>query len=247
MVDMKNIIDKRETLFALAPFSEGVKALKRRGDLVDFAYSDLRLNGSKLTKEGVSNILDGNPVPDAPVLEHRLCEAHRKLLSKFDDMMYMSLETDGPLLDEICKILSSADSPPYREGAPLLYHIDHVPGDSDRIPIDVSDMFKAVRRKDSAGQFYGDFCVKAAVIHMYIIEIYPYKEGFSEMAARAAAQYELIRAGYFPVDPDVSEAEYNRINTYALKNETALEYAELLQKAVLKKLDMLIDAVKRGI
>jgi len=247
MPDINSITEKRDFLHGLAPFSEGVKALKRRSDLVDFAYSDLRLNGSKLTKEGVRGILEGVTVDEAPVFEHRLCEAHRKLLSRFEDKIHMGLETDGILLNEFCIVLASAELPPYREGTPVLYHLDHVPGDDDRISADLADMFSAVRRAEKGGLYSGDFCHKAAVIHNGIMKIYPYIEGFSELSARAATQYELVRAGYFPVDIGIGESEYNRINAEAIRTGNVSEFAELLRTAVFNKLHMLIKAVNSGV
>jgi len=247
MVDIKHITDKRVDLYALAPFSERVKRLKRKSDLVDFTWSDLRLNGSKLTKEGVSSILEGVAVPDAPVLEHRLCENHRTLLGRFEDKLRMGREADSALLDEFCAILSSEESPPYRKGAPLLYHLGFIPGDDDGIPEKLAEMFKALRRAESEDAYAGDFCRKAAAVHMGVLKVYPYAEGMTELTARAAAQFELVRAGYFPVDPDISEPEYNRISADALKTGDPSEFAEVLRRATLKKLDMLEKAVKSGV
>jgi len=246
MVDINNITEKSEILFALAPFSEGMKALKRKSDLVDFTYTDLRLYGSTLTKEGVASILDGITIPGAPVLEHRLCEAHRKLLNRFDDKLHMGLEIDSILLNEFCVILASSELPPYREGAPLLYHLDYVPGCEDSISADLAGIFNAVRRAENEGVYSGDFCLKAADIHMGILKVYPYIEGFSELSARAAAQFELVRAGYFPVDYNVSEPEYNRICADAIRTSDVSEFADVLRMAVLKKLHKLIDAVNIG-
>ena len=246
MIDISNIIDKREILYALAPFSAGVKSLKRRSDLLDFAYSDLKLYGSLLTKEGVAAILEGNSIPEAPVFEHHLCEAHRKLLSRFEDKLHMGLETDSILLNEFSVILSSEELPPYREGSPLLYHLDYVPGDDESISADLESIFKEIRRDTKDGVFGEDFCLKAATIHMGILKVYPYKEGLSELAARVAAQFELVRAGYFPVDTGIMEPEYNRICAEALRTGGADEFAELLRSAVFKKLHMLIDAIERG-
>jgi len=247
MIDINNIIDKREILFALAPFSGGVKALKRRSDLVDFAFSDLRLYGSTLTKEGVTRILEGNTIPGAPVFEHRLCEAHRKMLSRFEDKLHMGLEIDSILLNEFIMILSSSELPPYRESEPILYHLDFVPGDDDCISADLAVTFEAIRRAEKEGLYAGDFCKKAADIHMGILKVYPYTEGFSELSARAATQYELVRAGYFPVDIGVGESEYNRISADAIRSGDAGEFAELLRMALFKKIHMLIDAVNRGL
>jgi len=247
MIDINTITEKRDILYSLTPFSEGVKALKRRNDLVDLTYSDLRLNGSTLTREGVTSILEGNTIPGAPVFEHRLCEAHRKLLSRFDDKIHMDMEPDIILLNEFSMILSSAELPPYREGSPLLYHLDYVPGDDTRVSADLAEFFSAVRRADKDGAYGNDFFQKAAALHLGIIKIYPYTEGFTEMSARAVMQYELVRAGYFPVDIDVSEPEYNRICADSIQTGNASELAELLRTAVFKKIHMLIDAVERGI
>ena len=251
MISINSIREKRGLLHSLAPFSEGVRDLKRRSDLLDFAYSDLRLYGSILKKEGVRSILEGNTIPGVPAFEHRLCESHRKALSRFNDKLDMKLEVDAVLLNEFCTILSGAELPPYREGTALLYHLDFVPGDDDSITSGLAEMFAAIRRAQKNG-VYGsgedmDFCMKAADIHMGIVKIYPYKDSFSELAARAAMQYELVKAGYFPVDIGVSEPEYNRLVSESIKSKNTAGFAALLQAAVLKKIHFLIDAVERGI
>ena len=247
MIDINNIIEKRDILYSLAPFSEGVKALKRHGDLLDFTFSNLKLYGSSLTKEGVSSILSGNSIAEAPIFEHRLCEAHRKLLSRFEDRIHMDYEIDSILLNEFSMILSSSELPLYREGSPLLYHLDYVPGDDERISADLSDAFTAIRHSEKDGVFGGDFCLKASAVHMGILKVYPYAEGFSELSARTAAQYELVRSGYFPVDTGVSEQEYNRVCSEALRSGDTEEFAGILRAAVFRKLHMLIDSVERGV
>ena len=251
MININDITEKRNILNSLAPFSEGVKNLKRKTDLIDFTYSDLRLYGSILKKEGVKSILEGNTILGVPAYEHRLCEAHRKLLLRFNDKLDMKFDMDSVLLNEFCTILSGDELPPYREGTALLYHLDFVPGDDDSISANLAELFLAVRRAEMDG-VYGkgsekDFCMKAAELHMGIVKVYPYADSFSELAARAAMQYELIKAGYFPVDMGISEPEYNKLISESIKAENSLEFAALLRKAVYKKIHFLIDAVGRGI
>ena len=251
MVNINDITEKREILYSLAPFSEGVKALKRKSDLLDFAFSDLRLYGSALTKEGVRKILDGVTLREAPVFEHRLCEAHRKLLSKFADKTDMGLEVDSIILNEFCGILSGKDTPGFREGSPLLYHLDFVPGDDERISSDLSEVFARIRRDEANGAFDeragGDFCLKAAALHMGIVKVYPYAGGFSELTARAAMQYTLVKNGYFPVDPGMTETEYNTVTSDSVRSGDASGFADALRTAVFKKLHYLIDSVGRAI
>ena len=247
MVAITEIIEKRGILYSLAPFSDGVKSLKRKSDLTDFAYTDLKQYGSLLTKEGAKSILAGNTIPGVPVFEHRLCEAHRKLLSRFEADLDMKNDVDTIVLNRFCTILAGTDLPPFREGSPLLYHLDFVPGDDNSISADLAQAFTGIRRAEKAGVFSGDFCLKAASMHMAILKVYPYAGGFSELAARAAMQYELMRAGYFPVDIGLSEPDYNTICANALRSGDSEEFAGHLRAAVYKKLHMLIDAVERGI
>ena len=251
MININDITEKRGILYSLAPFSEGVKAFKRKADLLDFAYSDLRLYGSALKKEGVKSILEGITIPGIPVFEHRLCEAHRKLLIRFEDKLSMKNDIDTIMLNEFCTILSGKGLPQFREGTYVLYHLDFVPGDDENISANLGELFSALRRAEKNGE-YGegedfDFCQKAAEMHTGIVKVYPYADYFSEMAARAAMQYELIRAGYFTVDLGVSEPEYNRLTSNAIQNGNSSEFADVLRTAVYKKIHVLIDAVERGI
>ncbi|MDR3304719.1 MAG: hypothetical protein LBS85_01610 [Clostridiales Family XIII bacterium] len=243
MVTNADIEEKRNILLSMAPFSEGLKELKRKLDLLDFAFSDLKLAGSILTRDGVTRILDGIMIPDVPVDAHRLVEAHRKLKSRFDDKAEMQLDADGILLNEFCMILAGTELLPYRNDAPLLYHLDFVPGDPDSISKDLAEVFRGIRRTD----FGGDGCLRAAALHLGIVRVYPFEGGYSEMAARVSLQYELLRSGYFPVDLGVGEQEYNRVTAEGVKTGDPSEFAEIIRVAVLKKIHHLIDAANRGV
>jgi len=184
---------------------------------------------------------------------------HRTLISRFEKKLHMDIEVDGALTDEFCSVLFGAAAPhrndsvrlPYRAGSPLLYHLDFVPGDDDRITKDLEKMFSAIRRAEKEGAFGSgdnwDGCLKAASIHMGIVKVYPYSEGFSELTARAALQYELVRAGFFPIDTGISETEYNDFTAAAIKAGEVSGFAGLLREAVYNKIDFFINAIKRGV
>jgi len=243
MVTTSDIEEKRAILRAKAPYSEGLKNLKRRQDLLDLAYANLKLAGSALTRGGVTNILSGNTIADIPLEEHRLIDAHRRLRNRFDDKLEMQMETDSIVLYDFCKILSGKEYPPYRTGSPILYHLDFVPGSDDSISGMLENSFRAIHRTD----FGGDYCRRAAAVHLAVVQAYPFEEPFSEMSARSCMQYELFRVGLFPVDPGISEQEYNSVLSRSLKNGRPDEFADILRVAVFKKLHMLIDAAERGV
>jgi hypothetical protein len=139
--------------------------------------------------------------------------------------------------------LSGSPFTPYRADAPCLYHLDFVSGDPERISADLAEAFKQIARTD----FNADICRKAAAVHGAIVRVYPYADGFSEMAARTALQYELVRGGYFPVDLGLNEPEYNTILAQAVKTGDPAPLADVIRTAIFRKLHMLIDAVERGV
>ena len=251
MVSINDITDKREILYSLAPYSEGVKKLKRKSDFIDFVYSDLKLYGSSLSLEGIKLILNGGTVPDAPVFEHRLCEAHRKLLTGFESKVNMGIEVDTVVLNEFCKILSGSDLPPFREGSPLLYHLDFVPGDDEKISSELAEAFLMIKIKERDGAFGLDSVfdpfLKAAALHNAIVKVYPYSEGFSELSARTSMQYILVKEGFFPVNLGIPETEYNKILASSVKTNDANILADVLKVATYKKIHYLIDSVERGV
>ena len=242
MISINDIMVKRENLYSLAPFSDGIKSLKRRSDLVDFAFSDLRLYGSLLTKEGVIRILEGEILEEITVFEHRLCEAHRNLLAKFEDKIDMEMDIDSAVLNEFSAIISGSDAPRFRDGSPLLYHLGFVPCNFERIPSELAETLAFVKRNES-----DDFCLKAAMIHNKIIKVYPYAEGLSELAARGAMQYTLVKEGFFTVDIGISESEYNRLTADSVQSDNDSALAGFLKNEIYKKLQYLIESVEREV
>ena len=242
MISINDIMVKREMLYSLAPFSDAVKSLKRRTDLIDFTFSDLRLYGSSLAKEGVIRILEGEILEEIPVFEHRLCEAHKNLLTKFEDITDMGMDIDSAVLNEFSMIISGTDIPRYRDGSPLLYHLGFVPCDTERITSELTEALAFVKRYEAE-----DVCLKAAMLHNKIIKVYPFTEGLSELSARAAMQYTLIKEGFFTVDIGISESEYNRLTADSVQSDNDSALGGILKNAIYKKLNYLVESVESGV
>ena len=237
MATWMEIISARQRLSALSPYSAALKAYKQKSDLVDAALLDLRMNGSRLTREGVTRIAGGEMLGGVPVREHRLIGLHRDLSAAYDRALGMQMSIDARLLGEFARILAdNREKPPVRTGVKMLYHLDIVTVDASQAGTQLAEFLKAAERAD----YGGDVCLKAAVIHCGIIRIYPYEEPYSEMSARAAMQFELIRGGLFPTDPDLSESRYNKLTSEAIRKKDPSAFAEALRVGVLAKLNHLI-------
>ena len=230
------------SLVSKAPFSKELKEMKRKMDLVDFAFSNVRLDGSIITRAGVISILDGNVINNAPVKEHRLIEIHNKLLSKMDDRLEMKMEVDTSVAEAFYKIIIGDEQLDYRTSNPILYHLDFVPDNYTDIRGAFSDALKKISRND----YDGDFCLKAAAFHMEIIRIYPFDD-YTEMLARTVMQYELKRVGLFPIAINIDEQLYNHMISEALVTGNPEHFAQIIRKSTIDKLDFLIDKASKQV
>jgi len=236
------IISARQRLSAQAPYTAALKAFKQNLDLVDAAYADLRLNGSRLTRDGVTRIVNGEMLGGVPIREHRLIGLHRELFTAYDRALGMQMSLDTRLLDEFARLLADhKEKPPVRVGVKMLYHLDIVTVDASSIGTQLAEFLKAAERAD----YGGDACLKAAVIHCGLIRIYPYEEPYSEMSARAAMQYELIRGGLFTADPGLTESQYNQLTSDAIRKKDPSAFAEALRASILDKLNQLTMMAER--
>lgn len=235
---IKEIKMQMRSLVSKAPFSNEVKEFKRKMDIVDFAYSNLHLDGSILTRAGVLSILEGNVINNAPVREHRLIELHGKLLSKMEDRLEMRMDVDLSIAESFYKIIIGHDEIKYRTTNPILYHLDFVPDNYDDVRVALNDALKKVNRND----YDGDFCLKAAEFHMEIIKIYPFDD-YTEVLARTIMQYELEKNSLFPISINIDEQLYNHMISEALVTGNSEHFAQIIRKSALEKLDLLIDKV----
>jgi hypothetical protein len=227
------------------PYPEDFRQKASKLNLFDFAYYDLKLNGSNLTAEGVWRIIDGGMVPDAAISDHAAVSRYRALLELFADMIGMEVSLDEKILTRMYAALSDDSAPEYRQGTPTLYHLDYTPP----LPEDIRELIRVIFRSlDEDPAMAGNYGVhsdsknavrRAALIHDRIICVYPY-ENYSEALARAAMQFELLSAG-FPVAPlNISETEYNGRVAKALRTGDEGSVEEVIIDGLYRKYDNLL-------
>ncbi|MDR1272323.1 MAG: hypothetical protein LBK04_04970 [Clostridiales Family XIII bacterium] len=234
----KGLLSARiENLLSKAPFSNEFKMRKRKIDLVDMAYCDMRLYGSKLTREGVKSVLDGETIYDVPLVEHRIVYFHKKLMSDFEDSLHMQLDADARLAARFVSTLAGGGGPDYRHERVELYHLGYVPAD----PRGLKEYLGGVLRRAAAPGSDSDAVDTAAALHMAVIEAYPFDEVYSELAARAVMQYELVKRNLFPVDLGLSDQQYFDITGRCLRSGDAGKFAAAVRSALILKTDRLIE------
>jgi hypothetical protein len=210
--------------------------LAARLDLLDFAWSDLRLDGSLLKREGVASIIRGELVQSVSIAESSEVLCHERAMSTFRGLTHMQIDLDRASLQQIAEAWSDFFDVGYRRTSPVLHHLGFTPPQHADIPQLIDELFRHVR----AVMPGGDAAAAAARIHNGIIYIYPFTE-HSEMIARAAMQYELISRGLPVVDIGLSEQEYNTMVSEAVRTGNDEPLADAIRKAAAAKQRSLAD------
>ncbi|MDR1042990.1 MAG: Fic family protein [Clostridiales Family XIII bacterium] len=203
---------------------------RERIDLLDYAWSDLRLDGSALTREGVASIIHGDLVRSVSIAESSEVRCHEKAMNTFRDLLYMQVDIDRASLQQISGAWEDFFDVGFRKGIPLLPHLDFTPPYHG----DVTKLLDELFRYAASAYDSGGFARKAARVHNGLIYIYPFSE-HSEMIARAAMQYVLLREGKAVIDIGLSEREYNTMTSEAIRSGDDLPFAEAIELAVTKK------------
>jgi Fic family protein len=196
-------------------------------DLLDFVWSDLRLDGSALTREGVASIIGGELVHNISIAESSEVRCHELAMSTFRGLLHMQVSLDRASLEQIAESWGDFFDMGFRRGSPVLPHLGFTPPHYGDIPKLIDELFRYVRaalgEKDTAS--------RAARIHNGLIYIYPFAE-HSEMVARAAMQYELLCGGLPVVDIGLSEQAYNTLVSESIRTGADAPLAEAITKAV---------------
>jgi Fic family protein len=201
-----------------------------RIDLLDYAWSDLRLDGSALTRDGVASIIQGKLVPSVSIAESSEVRCHENAMNTFRDLLYMQVDIDRASLQQIAGAWGDFFDVDFRRGSPVLPHLGFAPPHHSDVPKLLDELFRyALSAYDGKGAEY-----KAARVHNGLIYIYPFAE-HSEMISRAAMQYVLLREGRPVVDIGLSETEYNTITSDAIRTGDDSPLARAIDLAATKK------------
>lgn len=238
----KEIEQKKRLLDSRKPFSAMTTEKIEKLDLFDFVYNNLSLDGSRLTQEGMSAILNGEIVRGVSIYEQTSGEIHRNLIKKFTNMRHMKTSIDLRELVGLYSILINKKNPKYRNNNPVLFQFNYKPPSRHDIPTLLAELFKSLFMTD-----YGpDFIRTAVDFHNGLIKIYPFEEG-TEALARTILQYALYSNGYPLIYFGLSEQQYNDMVGTAIKKDTQDEFYNCILGAVNHKLDTILNYINNWV
>lgn len=226
----KLILDNRK------PYRSEVSQFLEELNRLDWIYSSMRLDGSRLAKSAVERIVHGDFLIDVNVDDHSVISRYNEVIDLIYAMADMDCDLDEKYMLKLYRTLTGDPFAEYRKSNPVLRMISYNPPHFKEIEEQMKLLFHWLRSED----YESNPMEKAGCLHNKIIEIYPF-ETFSEAMARIAAQYHLIRSGLPPIFWNISEQEYyDGIRIY-LKKEDIKPISQVLERGVFNKLEIMMQ------
>ena len=232
---IREIRKKLVVLSNRSPFPAAVKEYIDHLEKLDWIYMNLRLDGSPLSREEVEKILGGEMVINGRIMDHVLVERLGELRRELYDLMQRRLDI-GPELIRNIAAKTGVDTTEFRKTTPQLVEYEYTPVLPAEIPGAMSEFLAFAGHRD---EFENPF-EKAAGLHNRLLAIYPFKEG-NQIAARALMEYYLLGEGFPMAYLDMSESEYNGAFCDYCRSGSSKSLADLLTKAVLDRLELMIQ------
>lgn len=178
---------------------------------IEWAVSNLRLSGSRITEEKAAKICRGEYVLDATIEDHMLVNDLIDLLPLMYDLKDMQEELSPKTLDKFYFRLSGGEMAEYRKTTPVLFHLSYNPVLPQEIDGELRKLFAGLHD----GRL-NDPLERSVYVHNELIRIYPFGK-YSELIARTAMAYEQMYSGLPVVLLTLNEQEYNHALAKYLK------------------------------
>lgn len=171
---------------------------------------NMKQEGSVLNKTDIEAILNGEFVPKGEISEHILIHKLAELLSYCDQLLDLQEEFDKGTLFKLFRFLAEEEGQ-YRKTTPVLVHLGYSPV----LPQEIDESLDILFRQISAAE-NKDSVEKAVMLHDGIMRIYPFRQ-WNEIIGRTALEYALLYYGEDFCPVTLSEQEYNRAITEAVR------------------------------
>lgn len=190
---------------------------------IQWVLMNMRLSGSLMKEETAVRIAGGEYVLDATLEEHLLVTRLIEIFPLMEALLDMREELCPETIRKFYRVFSGGGEASYRKSTPVLFHLSYNPVLPSEIEEGMNRLFKRLHSHP-----VGDPLKQAVFVHNELIRIYPFDE-YSELAARAAMEYELLYCGKKMCPLTLSESAYNSALSRYLKKGEETEILENLR------------------
>lgn len=170
---------------------------------IEWVLMNMKQRGSRLNREQIKKILDGECVLEAEIAEHIIIGNLVECLVLADKLLDLQEEFSVSTIMKFYKVLSGGEEGEFRKSTPVLYHLRYNPVLPQEIEEELAKMFRRISADKNE-----DAVDKAVFLHNHLIRIYPFYH-WNEVIARLAMEYTLVSYGKTFCPMTLSEQEYN--------------------------------------
>jgi len=218
------------------PFSGGTGDYIRELNTLDWIHSSMRLDGSVLSRPETEIILKGGFIESANLNDHVLIERYADLIQAANDMLAIESSINKEMIRTFWQKLSGAGEASYRKENPVLVSMNYNPPH----PSEIEEQMDILMNWFYSDDMESNPILKAACLHLIIIEVYPF-DTFSEATARAAMYYYLMENGFPAFEIRMKEQEYNIAVMEYLKRENPGPFCREVENSLFNKMELLVQ------
>lgn len=225
------------------PFPDKAKCYFSDTEMQDWIYTNMKLEGSGLSKDHVAALLTGEVIRGTAIGEHVMAQRLKELLDKMYEYASMNWPLDVHVIEDFHRIIIGEKSPApieYRRRNLIVQEYDSIPCVPGQIPHAMQQLQLFILRKKDVEATSEEIFDVAVKIHNSIIEIFPYGET-DKILARAAMDYYLMLQGYPAGILQTSEEDYNQMVLKALKTGDVKELKGEIMSGILASLGFMIQ------
>lgn len=232
----KSIKEKLDVLNRKKPFRKEFSIWVDESSLWGWIFTCLQLRGTPIEKGHVVSILRGEIMEQVPLEIYGFVHRCRDVYKDIKSSLEMKNTLTAKLLNRYYCMIFGENKAIYRENNPVVYEWKYNPPHFR----DIENQLDLFFRSFAADRKQQDPISAAAVMHLGILEIYPYGENSITMAS-VALLYVLMEKELPVPHLFVSEQEYNaQVNAYLHSGDISL-FKEMLGRSLLNRLNVLLQ------
>jgi len=232
----KSIEEKISVFNQKKPFRKDFSLWIEESSLWGWIFTCLKLRGTPIEKGAVVSLLRGEIMEQIPLEIYDFVYRYRDVYRDIKNSLEMKSTLTEKLLNRYYDMLFEESQTRYRQNNPVIYEWHYNPPHFR----DIEDQLDLFFRNFAVEGKNMDPLSAAAVMHLRILEIYPY--GIQSVTMASVALLYMLMEKDLPV-PHLfaSEQEYNtQVSVYLHSGDISL-FKEMLGRSLLNRLNVLLQ------
>ena len=238
---MQELIDRKlKELRELGVVNRELRVWMDQSNLWYWVYSALDMEGNRLDRQKIVDIIDGKIVENAPIEAYNFILGYAEVYRDMRSCVEMDQDADPKLVFRWAEELLGRETS-YRKGSPVIYEWNHIPPVAADSASEMSGLLKRFavnRRSDKSLRLM-------AILHLETLRLYAYDRDTARVAG-LLLMYSLLREGYPLPGISLDDIEYNKLIDAYVNQGDADGFVTMLERSVLNRLDSVLQLSRQA-